>query len=145
MTKRRHLREGDRLDDDDIVVIRGGDLDPDVVRADALRYHAIYGDYGISVVDIEQSEAHRTVKLDTLERVADALGCEVVYFLVPHMSLEETVRAQARRKASGHLDRVAHHGKLEDQELAADVAAEQLDRFATDLVDKRGLWSPDTP
>lgn len=49
MPKQRHVRPDDRLDDDDTIVIRGGDLDPDVVRADALRYHSIYGEYGISV------------------------------------------------------------------------------------------------
>lgn len=49
MSKRRHVRPGDHLDDDDTVVIRGGVLDPDVLRADAVRYHAIYGEYGISV------------------------------------------------------------------------------------------------
>ncbi len=48
MPKQRHLRPGDRLDDDDTIVIRGGDLDPGALRADAARYHAIYGEYGIS-------------------------------------------------------------------------------------------------
>ncbi len=48
MAKQRYLRP-DTLDDDDIVVVRGGDLDADVLRADAERYHAIYGTYGISV------------------------------------------------------------------------------------------------
>ncbi len=41
MAKQRHLRPGDRLDDDDIVVVRGGDLDPAALRADAERYHSI--------------------------------------------------------------------------------------------------------
>lgn len=49
MTKRRHLRDGDRLDDDETTVIRGGRLDPDLLRADAERYRDIYGEYGISV------------------------------------------------------------------------------------------------
>lgn len=49
MAKQRHLRPGDRLDDDDIVVVRGGDLDPEALRFDAERYHLIYGDYGLSV------------------------------------------------------------------------------------------------
>jgi len=49
MTKRRHLRDGDRLDDDETVVIRGGRLDADLLRADADRYHDVYGQYGISV------------------------------------------------------------------------------------------------
>ena len=47
--KQRHLRDGDYLADDDIVVVRGGDLDVEVLRADALRYHQIYGTYGVSV------------------------------------------------------------------------------------------------
>lgn len=49
MSKQRHVRPGDHLDDDDTVIIRGGDLDPDVLRADAERYHSIYGEFGISV------------------------------------------------------------------------------------------------
>ena len=49
MTKKRHVREGDGLDDDSTVVIRGGALDAATLRADAQRYHDIYGDYGISV------------------------------------------------------------------------------------------------
>lgn len=31
------------------IVIRGGHLDPAVLRADAERYHAVYGEFGISV------------------------------------------------------------------------------------------------
>ena len=49
MPKERHVRPGDHLDDDDTIVIRGGVLDPEVLRADARRYHSIYGEYGISV------------------------------------------------------------------------------------------------
>jgi len=44
--KLRRLRDGDVLDDGDIVLVRGGDLDPEILRADAARY---YGFYGISV------------------------------------------------------------------------------------------------
>lgn len=96
-----------------------------------------------TVVDIEQSELHGTIKLDTLHRAADALGCELVYFIVPRTSLEESVQGQAHRKAGRHLDRVAHHSRLEDQELLADAAAAQLQRFADQLIDRRGLWSDD--
>lgn len=94
-----------------------------------------------TVVDIEQSEMHGTVKIDTLRRAADALGCEVVYFLVPRTTLEDAVQAQARRKAGRHLGRVAHHSRLEDQELSDEASASQLDRFAEGLIDRRGLWS----
>jgi hypothetical protein len=46
--KLRRLREGDVLDDD-TVLVRGGELDRDLVLADARRYHVIYGTYGISL------------------------------------------------------------------------------------------------
>jgi len=46
--KLRRLREGDVLDDG-VTLIRGGELDPDLLRTDAMRYHGIYGSYGISV------------------------------------------------------------------------------------------------
>jgi hypothetical protein len=60
MTKQRHLRPGDALDDDETIVIRGGRLDPDELRADAERFQRIYGDYGISVF------AAREVAVDEL-------------------------------------------------------------------------------
>ena len=46
--KLRRLRDGDVLEDGSVVLVRGGDLDPDVLCADAARDHRIYGVYGIS-------------------------------------------------------------------------------------------------
>jgi predicted DNA-binding mobile mystery protein A len=94
-----------------------------------------------TVVDIETSEAARTIKLETLHRAADALGCDVAYFLVPRSSLEETVRARARRSAAAHLRGIAHHGRLEDQTVDDDATRAQLEELAERLVDRRGLWS----
>jgi hypothetical protein len=47
--KQRYIRVGDELGDEVTIVVRGGILDPDLLRADALRNHAIYGTLGISV------------------------------------------------------------------------------------------------
>lgn len=47
--KRRFVRPDDVLEDDEEVVLRGGLLDPGVVRRDAQRMFDIYGAYGISV------------------------------------------------------------------------------------------------
>lgn len=49
MTKQRHVCDGDRLEDDETIVSRGGLVDAASLRADAERYHGIYGKYGISV------------------------------------------------------------------------------------------------
>jgi hypothetical protein len=47
--KLRYIRVGDTPYDDDEVVVRGGDIDPEIVRTDAQRMFDIYGIYGISV------------------------------------------------------------------------------------------------
>ena len=94
-----------------------------------------------TVADIERSEAHATIKIDTLRRAADALDCDLVYSLVPRTTLEEAVRKQARRKAAQHLAGVAHHMRLEDQAVNVDDAAAQLDELGLRFVDQRGLWS----
>lgn len=72
MTKRRHLRAGDQLADDETIVIRGGRLDPDGLRADAERYRGIYGDYGISVFAV------RDVAIDELAQQAPLIRFEVL-------------------------------------------------------------------
>ena len=47
--KRRYIRLGDELPDDETVIVRGGRLDRDTLLADASRYHSIYGVFGVSV------------------------------------------------------------------------------------------------
>ena len=72
MTKQRHLRPGDRLEDDATIVIRGGLLDPDGLRADAQRHHAVYGSYGISVF------AARDAAIDELAQQVPLVRFEVL-------------------------------------------------------------------
>jgi hypothetical protein len=59
----RRLRDGDVLEDGDVVLVRGGDLDSDILYADAVRYQGIYGIYGIYGVSVF---AVRDVSLDEL-------------------------------------------------------------------------------
>jgi hypothetical protein len=83
--KLRRLRDGDVLEDGDVVLVRGGDLDPDILCADAARYHGVYGVYGISVfaardasVD-ELAQQSPLVRFDRLSllRVGDVLAAEM--------------------------------------------------------------------
>jgi predicted DNA-binding mobile mystery protein A len=94
-----------------------------------------------SVIKIEQSEANDTVKLDSLHRAAEALDCDVIYFLVPRRPLEATVRDRSRVKAAQYLAPVAHHSRLEDQAVTAADLDSQLDELADRFVDLRGLWT----
>lgn len=47
--KQRYIRVVDDLPDDEVVVVRGGELKAEVLRSDAIRYHSVYGTYGLSV------------------------------------------------------------------------------------------------
>lgn len=93
-----------------------------------------------SVTRLEQSERDGVVRLDTLTRVADALECDVVYALVPRRPLEETVTAQARRRARERVTQVAHTMALEDQAVTGLSLAEQLDRMTDVHRSQPGLW-----
>jgi hypothetical protein len=82
-TKLRRLRDGDVLENGDVVLVRGGDLAPDLHGADAVRYHSIYGTYGISVFAVRDAtvdELAQRVPLGrfgclTLLKVGDVPGC----------------------------------------------------------------------
>jgi hypothetical protein len=53
--KLRYVRVGDHLDDGTQLVVRGGQLEPGLLRRDAERMHAIYGVYGISVFAVRDA------------------------------------------------------------------------------------------
>ena len=95
------------------------------------------------VSELERSERQSTARLATLERAADAMGCELVYALVPRTTLGDSVRAQARRKAAHHLAHVAHHGRLESQEVSEEEFSAQIEELAGWFGERRGLWTDD--
>ena len=68
-----------------------------------------------SIVAIEHSEAKGTIQLATLRRVAEALGCTVVYVLVPNKPLETALRDRARAFLRRRRGPIEHSMLLEDQ------------------------------
>lgn len=93
-----------------------------------------------SVVDLEKSESLGTIQLETLRKVAQALGCTLVYALVPNASLEETVRKRAREIARRELARIAHTMDLEAQGLSKAERKAQVDDYIREHVRDRDLW-----
>lgn len=96
-----------------------------------------------TVAEFEANELRGTIRLDSLKRVADALDCDLTYYLIPRQDLEEMVRERALKKARRHLSRVSHHSRLEDQQLDEAREEDQLEDFAERFIDRRGLWSDD--
>src|SRR5712692_6496883 len=69
------------------------------------------------VVQLEKSEAKGSITLDSLERAAQALGCRVVYALVPAKSLTDTIEERAALLAQEQLAAVEQTMLLEAQEV----------------------------
>ena len=92
-----------------------------------------------SVVALEQSEAAATIRLETLQKAAAALDCELVYALVPRKPLEEIVEDRARMIALRELGGIAHSMGLEDQAVP-DELEERINRFIEQSLRDRDLW-----
>jgi predicted DNA-binding mobile mystery protein A len=80
------------------------------------------------IVELEQAEAGGTINMRSLQRAAEALGCRVVYALIPQRPLEVTIRERAERLAARHYGAVEHSMGLEDQGVDDAQASQQLHR-----------------
>lgn len=92
-----------------------------------------------AVTRLEQSEAADGIRLETLRRAADALGCDLVYLLVPRRPLTAVVRDRARELAHWQVAATEQTMRLEDQ--ATGKASEMEDRLTEQLIERGGLWS----
>jgi predicted DNA-binding mobile mystery protein A len=92
-----------------------------------------------AVIRLEQSEAADRVRLDTLRRAADALGCDLVYLLVPRRQLTAVVRERAQQLARREMAAVQQTMQLEDQ--AVEQTSELEDRLTEQLIRRGGLWA----
>jgi predicted DNA-binding mobile mystery protein A len=95
-----------------------------------------------TIEDIQKSEANGTIQLNTLREVAEALGCKVVYAVVPAKPLTEIMRERAREKARARLRAISHSMKLEDQGVGPKEEARQLEILTQRLLagSPKKLW-----
>lgn len=69
-----------------------------------------------TVQKFERAEATDRITLGTLRRVADAMGCDLVYALVPKSgSFAELAEHPTRQRATREVKSVVHTMALEDQ------------------------------
>jgi predicted DNA-binding mobile mystery protein A len=94
------------------------------------------------VIALEKAEVSGVVSLETLQRAAEALGCRLVYALVPEKPLAETVEKQAELVANRQLASVQHSMALEDQAVKDKKAGDKLRRqFIEELMHRPArLW-----
>lgn len=93
-------------------------------------------------VTIEQAEAKGTITLNSLEKAANALDCQLVYALVPRKPLDELVTGRAKKLAKKRLVSTSHTMALEAQSVGKFDEEEQLKKLVHRLIEKGGseLW-----
>jgi predicted DNA-binding mobile mystery protein A len=92
-----------------------------------------------TVSNLEKSEAVNTITLQSLQRAAQALDCEVVYALVPRQPLANMVSDKATQLAIASVHRVRHTMSLEAQSTPNETAQVQIKARKEALL--AGRWS----
>jgi len=97
------------------------------------------------IIAIEKDEVLGNLKISTLEGVADALGCELVYTIVPRQSLANMTYEQAEKKAKLMLKNAEHTMQLENQSSSKESNKEQLEELIKELLkgSQARLWDED--
>ena len=67
--------------------------------------------------ELEKAEVHGNITLHSLERAAEAMGCRVVYMLVPEKPLSDMLHERAQAVAERQLLSVEQTMRLEAQEI----------------------------
>lgn len=84
-----------------------------------------------TVQKFERAEATDRITLGTLRRVADAMGCDLIYALVPKSgSFAELAEQPTRERAARDVKSVVHTMALEDQkpENATQLIEDEVQR-----------------
>ncbi|MEA2877358.1 MAG: hypothetical protein QOF14_2554 [Hyphomicrobiales bacterium] len=94
------------------------------------------------IIELEKSEASGTVTLNTLQRAAEALGCRLVYALVPDEPLEKTVTERVNQLAQRQFMAVQQTMRLEDQSVRSKKANDDVRRQFVEVLSKHParLW-----
>jgi len=90
---------------------------------------------------LERAETDGSIRMSTLERAAEALGCRVRYVLVPDEPLADMVRGRANQQAAATVAAVTQTMQLEDQAPDPEAIRRQVEALAGQLVDACGLWA----
>lgn len=96
------------------------------------------------IKQLENAEIHDAVTLRTLKETANAMGCDLVYAIVPkgNTTLESIIKKQAEQVAKERVANVAHSMALEAQFVDAGTLKNQKEELSKNLVEhlNKKLW-----
>ena len=105
-------------------------------RADVIRSY---------VSNAEQAEQAESITFKRMKRLADAMNCDFVYFLVPRTEIDAMIEEQATKVARNLLHKAGEHMSLEGQQLETADQEREVKRLAQELIVKmpRSFWDDD--
>ena len=86
-----------------------------------------------TLAKIEKGEVKKTVSLKTLDKIAEALDCRMVYAFVPKKSFQILVQDTAHKSAERIVKRVSHSMDLEKQGLSQKKREEKIKTMADEM------------
>jgi predicted DNA-binding mobile mystery protein A len=97
------------------------------------------------VAQAEKNELAGVITLKRLQKMAEAMGCRVVYTIVPETSTSDLVAKRARKKAGQLIRQADTHMALESQALDQEQHQFELERLQRELMNDMpsDLWNDD--
>lgn len=89
----------------------------------------------------EKRERDKSITLQTLQKVADALDAEFIYAIVPRKPIRQTLQEKATEKARERIRPLAHSMNLEDQGTSDEILNSEIEELAKALMETpKKLW-----
>tara|TARA_R110002110_G_scaffold415847_1_gene657765 strand:- start:24500 stop:24964 length:465 start_codon:yes stop_codon:yes gene_type:complete len=91
----------------------------------------------------EKDELTGSVTLKTMQSMAEAMNCRFVYAVIPSEEIEDLIKRRALQKAREQVKSASTHMALEAQTLSDEQLSFEIERLATEIVEKMpsNLWS----
>ncbi len=86
------------------------------------------------VNNTEKGELNGSVTIKTLQKMAEAMGCRLVYAIIPEREVEKLLAARAKKKAMKMVEEVNKHMALEKQALSEKQVAFEIERLQREML-----------
>ena len=95
------------------------------------------------VSNTEKAELSGSVTLKNMQQMAQAMDCRLIYAVVPQGKVEDIIRKRAFAKAKEMVSETNIHMALEEQTLSDEKIRFEIERLATEMIDKMNsdLWN----
>ncbi len=82
----------------------------------------------------EKGELSGSMTIKTLQNMAEAMGCRLVYAVVPEHDVEKILAARAKKKAMKIVEEATKHMALEEQALSEKQMAFEVERLQKEML-----------